>query len=158
MLEEAGRGRFGEVFKAREKSSGKMYAIKSILREDREDIRVCIQHALVERKILSSVSHPYICEFKCAFQDPLKVYFVLQFLPGGDLMKLIEKTEGKGLNKDVVMIYSAEIALAINYLHEHHILYRDLKPENVMIDEDRHARLTDFGLSKIVVSRRTFSL
>lgn len=118
-----------------------MFAIKAILREDREDLSVCIQHALVERKILSSIVHPYVCGFKCAYQDPLKVYFVLQYLPGGDLMKLIEKSGGKvltkqimafslkkkkGLSKEAVMIYSAEIALAINYLHERHILYRDL--------------------------------
>jgi serine/threonine protein kinase len=120
-----------------------MYAMKSILREDRDDISICIQHALVERKILSSVSHPYICELKCAFQDPSKVktnffffflfvkakpqvYFMLQYLPGGDLMKMIEHSDGKGLSANAVMIYSAEIALALDYLHERHIIYRDL--------------------------------
>jgi serine/threonine protein kinase len=85
------------------------------------------------------------------------VYFVLQYLSGGDLMQMIRETQGKGLSRERVVVYSAEIVLAIEYLHSRHVIYRDLKPENVLIDGERHAKLSDFGLSKITPSR-TFSL
>ncbi len=85
------------------------------------------------------------------------MYFVLQYLSGGDLMQMIQQTQGKGLSKERVVMYSAEIALAVEYLHSRHVIFRDLKPENVLIDGERHAKLTDFGLSKITPSR-TFSL
>jgi serine/threonine protein kinase len=70
----------------------------------------------------------------------------LDFCPGGDISELLNRH--LRLNEDVAKIYLAEIVLALEYLHKKNIIYRDLKPENVVLDEDGHANLTDFGLSK----------
>jgi serine/threonine protein kinase len=71
---------------------------------------------------------------------------ILDYCPGGDLAKIIQSQ--KRLSEDVAKLYLCEILLSLEYLHSHDIIFRDLKPDNIVLDEDGHALLTDFGLSK----------
>lgn len=148
LLKLLGRGKFGKVFMCTQKATGKVYAIKMIRKQDLNSNAVDIHHTLVERLILSSVEHPFICNLKFAFQDSEKVYFVLQYIEGGELMYHVH-AQGRPLEMARVVFYAAELVLALDYLHSRNVIYRDLKPENVLIDKDGHVRLTDFGLSKI---------
>jgi len=90
--------------------------------------------------------HPYIIGLLHSFQDEAHLYLVMDFIGGGDLFSLIEKK--RRLPEAWARIYSAEIALALEHLHGHGVIYRDLKPENVMVGITGHLKLTDFGFAK----------
>jgi serine/threonine protein kinase len=95
---------------------------------------------------LGHINHPFIVSLKFAFQTPAKFYLGLEYVPGGELFHYMQ-TQGMLALEDV-RLYMAEICLALDYLHGQGIIYRDLKPENVLIDADGHVKLTDFGLAK----------
>mmetsp|Transcript_38487 Transcript_38487/g.36847 ORF Transcript_38487/g.36847 Transcript_38487/m.36847 type:complete len:307 (-) Transcript_38487:30-950(-) len=115
----------------------------------KEEIALTQQEAKAkaERKILEQVDHPFIVKLHYAFQTPQKLYYVMDFLNGGELFTHLRR-EGK-FSEDRARFYAAEILAALHCLHEHGIIYRDLKPENVLLDQDGHLKLTDFGLSKL---------
>jgi serine/threonine protein kinase len=81
-----------------------------------------------------------------AFQTETKLYFLIDFLNGGELFTYLRK-EGR-FNEERAKLYTAEMIVAIGFLHQNNIIYRDLKPENVLLDAEGHIRITDFGLSK----------
>lgn len=81
-----------------------------------------------------------------AFQNRSNLYIVLEYCPGGELFRYLERE--CYLMEDAACFYISEIALAIGHLHSLGIIYRDLKPENILLDKDGHVKLTDFGLSK----------
>ena len=81
-----------------------------------------------------------------AFQTETKLYFVIDFLNGGELFTYLRKEQKFSENR--ARIYAAELVEALSYLHKNGVLYRDLKPENILLDEEGHIRITDFGLSK----------
>lgn len=85
-------------------------------------------------------------DLKYAFQSAEKLFLILEYCPCGDVGDILKKE--KRFSEEVARIYIAEILLAIEYLHANGIIYRDLKPDNIIIDEDGHIKLTDFGLSK----------
>jgi serine/threonine protein kinase len=147
-----GKGQFAEVFRCKHRETQKVYAVKTIRKTSYEapDCEQRIHHTLVERRILSSLEHPYICNMKWAFQDDDFVYFALELVEGGDLMS---QYKDGALSRERVQFYSAELVLIIEYLHSRNCIYRDLKPENILLDADGHMKLTDFGLSKIVKSK-----
>lgn len=82
------------------------------------------------------------------FQDPKKLYFVLEYCPGGELFGLLQIKNY--LSEEQTKFYASQIFLALELLHSKNILYRDLKPENILIDKKGYIKLTDFGLSKIL--------
>lgn len=139
-----GRGAFGEVYLAENVQDGQRYAVKvldkgMIMRQN------ILRYAMTERKILSTINHPFVVKLRFAFQTADKLYLVMDYCPGGDLLSLVKKAT---LNEHQLMKYMAEIVLAIEALHRAEIIYRDLKPSNIILDADGHACLTDFGLSK----------
>ena len=89
--------------------------------------------------------HPFIVSLHFAFQDPLHIYFCLEFVSRGDLYEQIAKRK---FPEDWCKIYVAEVALALEHCHANKFVYRDLKPENVLIGNDGHLKLADFGLAK----------
>jgi serine/threonine protein kinase len=148
LLSVLGKGSFGEVYKVVHKRSGDVYAMK-VLQKSKICGRNLMRYVLTERNLLSYIQHPYIVALHYAFQTPSCLVLVQQFLSGGNLTALI-KREGR-LQEPMAQLYIAEIFLAIEHLHERSVVYRDLKPENVVLDEGKHAMLVDFGLCKEAV-------
>jgi len=109
-----------------------------------------VEHTKTERSVLESVSHPFIVNLHYAFQTPKKLYMVLEYCAGGELFFHLSRagrfSEGR------CKFYASEILLGLEYLHSLSIIYRDLKPENLLLDSDGHAKITDFGLSKEGIS------
>lgn len=140
-----GKGSFGEVYHVVHRRSGESYAMK-VLRKNKIFGRKLVRYAITERNLLSYVRHPFIVRLHYAFQTQTCLVLVLHYCPGGNLSSLIS-AEGR-LAEDLAQLYTAEIFLAIEHLHDRQVVYRDLKPENVVLDEQSHAMLTDFGLSK----------
>ncbi|OHT11392.1 Serine/threonine-protein kinase Sgk1 [Tritrichomonas foetus] len=145
-----GRGYYGKVTLVKDKETGKKYAMKSI--QKKKLLKAHKAHTIViERDILMKVrKHPFIVSMKFCFQTASKFYVGMQFVPGGDLfhrMRMCGSKETIPIHD--VRLYIAEIALALDFLHENEIIYRDLKPENVLIDAQGHIKLVDFGLSKM---------
>jgi len=147
LLKVLGRGAFGKVMQVKKKSDGKIYALK-ILKKRAIIARNQVEHTKAERKILQSLQHPFLMTLRYAFQSKEKLYFVLDYLRGGELFFHLKKN--RRFPEDTARIWVAEIALALGHLHSLDIVYRDLKPENVLLDDDGHVCLTDFGLAKDV--------
>ena len=117
-----------------------------ILRKTHLVKRRQIERTRTERKVLSAVNHPFIMKLHYAFQNPEKLYLVLDYCPGGELFFHLSRF--RRFPERVARFYSAELLLAIGHLHKRGIIYRDLKPENVLLDAEGHVKLGDFGLAK----------
>lgn len=140
-----GRGYFGKVILCRRKNTNNLYAIKSIKKKllQEEDK---LKTAIIEREVFKKCENPFIVKIHFAFDTDAKIYLGLEYVPGGSLQHHMNE-EGKNLPMSDIKIYLAEIAIAVNYLHEQGIIYRDLKVSNILIDNQGHIKLTDFGLS-----------
>jgi protein kinase A len=114
-----------------------------------------IEHINSERSILDRIRHPFIVELYATYQDNLNVYMLLSYIPGGEVFSHLRRA-GR-FSADVTRFYLASIILAIEYLHAQNIIYRDLKPENLLLDRMGYLRIADFGFAKIVEDR-TFTL
>uniref|UniRef100_U5EGG3 Ribosomal protein S6 kinase n=1 Tax=Corethrella appendiculata TaxID=1370023 RepID=U5EGG3_9DIPT len=144
-----GKGGYGKVFQVRKttgQDANSYFAMKvlrkaSIVRNQKDTA-----HTRAERNILEAVKHPFIVELVYAFQTGGKLYLILEYLSGGELFMHLER-EGIFL-EDTTCFYLCEIILALGHLHDLGIIYRDLKPENVLLDAQGHVKLTDFGLCK----------
>ncbi|XP_050435910.1 ribosomal protein S6 kinase beta-2-like isoform X1 [Adelges cooleyi] len=149
ILKVLGKGGYGKVFQVRKKTgkdANRIFAMKvlrkaTIVRNSKD-----MAHTKAERNILEAVKHPFIVSLFYAFQTNGKLYLILEYLNGGELFMHLER-EGIFL-EDTACFYLAEIIIAIQHLHSQGIIYRDLKPENVLLDHEGHLKLTDFGLCK----------
>ena len=155
LKETLGTGSFGRVRLCKLKSgASEYYAIKCL--KKREIIKMKqVQHIIAEKNILAEISHPFIVNMLCAFQDEKRLYLVLEFVIGGEMFTHL-RSAGRFPN-DVAKFYHAELVLAFEYLHSKDIIYRDLKPENLLLDSKGHVKITDFGFAK-KVPERTFTL
>eukprot|EP00029_Vermamoeba_vermiformis_P002869 TRINITY_DN13238_c0_g1_i1.p1 TRINITY_DN13238_c0_g1~~TRINITY_DN13238_c0_g1_i1.p1 ORF type:complete len:446 (-),score=139.44 TRINITY_DN13238_c0_g1_i1:132-1469(-) len=140
-----GQGSFGKVVQARHKSTGNIYAMKILDKKNIVD-RGEIEHTKAEKNILQKVRHPFIMNLHYAFQTPDKLYLVLDFINGGELFYHLQNE--RKFSTERARFYAAEIVLGLEHLHKLGIIYRDLKPENLLLDADGHICITDFGLSK----------
>lgn len=148
-----GRGFYGKVMLVQKKGTNKFYAIKSI-HKSRLVENDKLHTVLWEKEILSRISHPFIVKIAFAFQNSSKFYLGLEYIEGGEIYGLLQK-HGR-FPIDQARLYAAEIGLALDYLHKNNIVYRDLKPENVILDEDGHIKLIDFGLAEdIGITRKS---
>jgi serum/glucocorticoid-regulated kinase 2 len=145
LLKTVGKGSFGKVVQVRKKDDGKIYAMK-VLKKQMIVERKQVEHTISERRILANLEHPFIVSLRFAFQTEHKLYMVFDFFNGGELYHYLSTT-GR-FTEERARFYAAEIACGLGYLHERGIVYRDLKPENLILDSDGHIRITDFGLSK----------
>lgn len=145
LLKVLGRGSFGKVMQVQKITDGKVYAMK-ILKKRAIMARNQVEHTKAERRILETIHHPFLMRLRYAFQNKEKLYFVLDYYNGGELFFHLKNR--KKFSEETARIYIGEIALALGELHSHGIIYRDLKPENVLLDEQGHVCLTDFGLAK----------
>ena len=140
-----GRGSFGEVYLVQKINSGIFYAMK-VLSKDRIMGQNLLKYAMAERNVLSLSNHPFIVKLNFAFQTSSKLFLILDYCPGGDLSKHLYYE--KRFKEQRAKFYICEVLLALEDLHKRDIIFRDLKPDNVVLDSDGHCKLTDFGLSK----------
>ena len=117
-----------------------------VLRKDKILGRNLTRYALTERNVLSISNHPFIVSLQYAFQTEDRLFLVMEYWPGGDLSDYLEAEEY--FSEDRARLYISEIILAIEDLHSRGIIFRDLKPDNIVLDKNGHWKLTDFGLSK----------
>ncbi|ORM40303.1 cAMP-dependent protein kinase catalytic subunit PRKX [Babesia sp. Xinjiang] len=110
-----------------------------------------VVHLRNERRILSAIKHPFIVQYLGSFQDDVNIYMLLEYVSGGELFSYIYKYGALG--HTVARFYTAQAVLAIDFLHFKGIVYRDLKPENMLLDRFGHIRLVDFGFAKQVKNK-----
>lgn len=149
-----GTGSFGRVRFATHKDTTTQWAIK-ILKKS-EVIRLQqVEHIMSEKTILDQCKHPFIVHLACTFQDKRQLYMVLEYVIGGEFFTHL-RNAGR-LDTISAKFYSAQVALIFEYLHAHDFIYRDLKPENLLLDKDGYIKITDFGFAKRVVFK-TYTL
>ncbi|KAA0151681.1 hypothetical protein FNF29_04367 [Cafeteria roenbergensis] len=149
LLKVLGRGSFGKVMLVKKHEGGHVYAMK-VLQKEHIRKRKQVANTKTERDILVRVRHPFIVGLKYAFQTADKLYFVMDYCPGGELFFHLGR-QGS-FHEGRAKFYTAQILLALEHLHSLGVVYRDLKPENVLLDAHGNVKITDFGLSKAGVT------
>lgn len=154
LLKMIGKGNFGKVLLAQHKQDAKLYAIKaiskSLIKKKSAKKRNSndLNHIMTERNVLiRNVNHPFLIGLRWSFQTREKLYFVTDYVNGGELFFHLQRE--RRFSELRARFYAAEIVSALSYLHlEVDVVYRDLKPENILLDVEGHIKLTDFGLAK----------
>ena len=146
-----GRGGFGEVNICRHKANNKIYAMKKITFEKLK-YKNGLLHVQTEKDILSlNDDNIWITQLRYSFIDNRHLYLIMDYCPGGDLMNYLIQRDL--LEESEARFYIAEIILCVDSLHKMNCIHRDLKPDNILIGEDGHLKLSDFGLSFISKER-----
>mmetsp|Transcript_8272 Transcript_8272/g.14972 ORF Transcript_8272/g.14972 Transcript_8272/m.14972 type:complete len:503 (-) Transcript_8272:846-2354(-) len=147
-----GKGAIGRVYlcrvvKPNNERSSRLYAVKVVSKTEMIN-KQKIHRVMTEREILATTSHPYIVGMFASFQTESMLYYVMEYMAGGEFFRLLQKHPNKRLPETVAKFYAAEVVLALEYLHRVGFIYRDLKPENVLIRDTGHIAIADFDLSK----------
>ncbi|KAF8401923.1 hypothetical protein HHK36_012874 [Tetracentron sinense] len=145
LLTMIGKGAFGEVRVCREKATGHVYAMKKLKKSEMLR-RGQVEHVKAERNLLAEVDSNCIVKLYCSFQDEEYLYLIMEYLPGGDMMTLLMRKDT--LTEDEARFYVGETVLAIESIHKHNYIHRDIKPDNLLLDRYGHMKLSDFGLCK----------
>ncbi|XP_077514968.1 protein kinase, cAMP-dependent, catalytic subunit 3 isoform X2 [Amblyomma americanum] len=144
MIKTIGTGTFGRVCLCRDQS-GAFHAMKIL--EISDVIRLKqVEHVKNEKAILRQVQHPFIIRMSWTHHDATCLYMLFEYVSGGELFTYL-RNAGR-FTSATGAFYAAEIVLALEYLHRMHIVYRDLKPENLLLDREGHLKITDFGFAK----------
>ncbi|KAG2225312.1 hypothetical protein INT45_005556 [Circinella minor] len=146
VLKVLGRGAYGKVSLCRHVGSNRLYAMKVLKKASLFVHAKNAEHTKAEREILEEVRHPFIVQLMYAFQTNDRLYLILEYAMGGELFT--QMAAEQMFSENVARFYIAELVLALEHLHSLGIVYRDLKPENCLLDGEGHVLLTDFGLSK----------
>jgi len=144
-LKVVGKGAFGKVYLVKKKDNDQVFAMKMLNKKEIKE-RDEIEHTLSEKSVLSKVKHPFLAGLYYSFQSDNNLYFIMDFINGGELFHHLS-IEGS-FSEERSKFYAAEILLGLEYLHASGVIYRDLKPENLLLNYQGHVVITDFGLSK----------
>lgn len=142
------RGAFGKVYLGQKGS--KLYAVKVVKKADMINKNMTHQ-VQAERDALALSKSPFVVHLYYSLQSASNVYLIMEYLIGGDVKSLLH-IYGY-FDEEMAIKYTSEVALALDYLHRHGIIHRDLKPDNMLISNEGHIKLTDFGLSKVTLNR-----
>ncbi|KAI0309630.1 kinase-like protein [Amylostereum chailletii] len=151
LLRCVGKGAFGKVRVVQHKQSRDLYALKYINKTKCVKMKA-VANIVQERRLLEEIDHPFVVNLRYAFQDDENCFFVLDLMLGGDLRFHLERLGS--LPEATVRFYTAELASALAFLHDKRIMHRDIKPDNILLDERGHAHLTDFNIAVHYSERR----
>ena len=147
IMKVLGRGSFGKVCLVQYKPTKEYYAMKSLKKDVLLDMDQ-VESTILEKKILQTLDHPFLVGMVFCFQTEERIYFIMPFVRGGELFQHLRSE--KFFKEDKARFYAASIGIALDYLHNNGIIYRDIKPENILIGEDGYLKLIDFGMAKMV--------
>ncbi|XP_037934897.1 cAMP-dependent protein kinase catalytic subunit alpha-like [Teleopsis dalmanni] len=154
LIRTVGQGGFGRVIIVRQKTTDNYFVIKLMCK-----IKVVklnqVAHTLNEKRVLQSTNFKFIVKLFYSFKDNSNLYLVQEYVPGGELFRQLRKL--RRFSEDMTRFYSSQVILAIEYLHFMDVVYRDVKPENIVLDAYGFVKLTDFGFAKYT-KRRTYTL
>jgi protein kinase X len=145
-----GTGTFGRVLLVRHKVTQRHFALKLLIISEVVRLKQC-EHVRSEKEILLSIRHPFIVNLLWTHHCNRFLYLLFDFVDGGELFTIL-RNAGRFEN-GTAMFYAAEIVLILDYLHSQSLIYRDLKPENLLLDRTGHLRICDFGFAKKVTDR-----
>ncbi|XBW37923.1 hypothetical protein QEN19_003503 [Hanseniaspora menglaensis] len=147
LLKVLGKGNFGKVLLAQSKNSDHLCAIK-VLKKDQLLKNNDMESVKAEKKVFllaTQAKHPFLTNLYCSFQTENRIYFAMEFIGGGDLMWHVQNHR---LSVKKAKFFAAEVLLALKYFHDHGVVYRDLKLENILLTPEGHIKLADYGLCK----------
>lgn len=147
LLRSVGKGAFGKVRVVQHKGTKQLYALKYINKTKCIQMRA-VENIISERRLLEQISCNLIVNMRYAFQDDDNLFMVLDLMLGGDLRFHLDRLGS--MPEEYVRFYAAEVSVCLNYLHKLNIIHRDLKPDNILLDEQGHAHLTDFNIATII--------
>ncbi len=150
-----GKGSFGHVQLVQDKVSGQTFALKAVSKT--QIVQTSQQgHVLSEKRTMMMLNHPFLVRLYQTYKDKNRLYFLLDPVLGGELFTFLRSRTL--FDEEVARFYSAAVILGFEYMHDRNIVYRDLKPENVLLDHDGYVKITDFGFAKDIGEGRTWTL
>ncbi|KAI8354292.1 kinase-like domain-containing protein [Mortierella sp. GBAus27b] len=150
-----GTGSFGRVHLVQSRYNSRFYAMKVLKKSEVVRLKQ-VEHTNNEKMILERVEHPFLINLWGTFHDVRNLYMVMDYVVGGELFSVLRKSQR--FPEHVARFYTCEVLLALEYLHSHAVIYRDLKPENLLLDAMGHIKITDFGFAKHVPQNITWTL
>lgn len=153
-----GAGTFGRVSLVQEKGNkDQVYALKALIKSE------IVQHkqeanVIQEKNVMLHSNHPFILRLYATFKDKARLYMLLEFVQGGELFTIVHTETSDGVPASHAQFYGAGVLLGLCYLHSKDIAYRDMKPENCLIDKDGFPKIVDFGFAKVIKNTKTFTL
>jgi len=149
-----GKGSFGHVQLMKDPSNNKTYALKAVSKM--QIVQTGQQgHIMSEKKVMACLNHPFLVRLHQTYKDKDRLYFLLEPALGGELFSVLRARTF--FDEDTARFYASQVILAFEYMHSKNIIYRDLKPENLLLDDEGYLKVTDFGFAKIVTGR-TYTL